>query len=269
MTDKKQIKILLDRIYQKVEQPLVFLDIESTGLDLMKDEILQIYLCRYDGKDFTEHNSMYNVSVPITEEAFGKHGFRNEDLVDYPMFGTDAQKIYDGFLTKENILCGFNSDRFDIPFLIEKLLQNKIGLATSIIKNKTIDVYKLYLQMYPNTLEAIYERESGESLTNSHSADADIGATIFILDKMIEKNSEIELVSSAEFLDAGRFFKVEDKKIKFAVGKHLDKDVLDMDIKESTGYLKWITKTDNISIHTRTIAKKLIEKIESSLLEDL
>lgn len=267
--DKKDVKILLSRIYNKVQEPLVFLDIESTGLDLIKDEILQIYLCRYDGKDFTEHNSMYSINGEITEEAFGKHGFRKEDLVGYPKFGEDAHKIYNDFLTKENILCGFNSDRFDVPFLIEKLLQSKIGLATSIIKNKTIDVYKLYLEMYPNTLEAIYEREAGEPLESAHSADADIAATILILDKLIEKNPDMNLVSDTEFLDAGKFFRIEDKQVLFAVGKHKDKNVLTMDIKESTGYLKWVSKNDGFSIHTRTIAKKLQEKIENSILEDL
>lgn len=264
--DVAATKVILARLYKKVQQPLMFFDIETSGLDLIEDEIIEFYACKYDGENFIEHNQKYSVDCTISEEATSKHGYTNEMLKDYPKFSTDIELIYDDYFTPDVVLCGFNSNKFDIPFTVEKMLQNKFVKGASIVKNKTIDVYKLYQELFPNTLEGIYERCTGEVMEHAHSADFDIYATITILDKIIEGKDDVEMVKSVDLLDAGGFFKMEDGTIKFAKGKHKDGEIFNMDMKQASGYLKWITKTESISVHTRKIAEKMIKKIEDSVL---
>ena len=257
-----EIKPILEKIHSMVNPPLTFVDIETTGLDNVKDDIIQIYLCKYDGKEFIEHNAYYCSDVQMSKEAYEKHGMTNEDLEQYPPFSEDAQMIYETYLNTGVVICGFNSNHFDIPFIIEKMIQCDITKATHIHNNKTIDVIKVYRELFPNTLGEIHKRLVGCDIENSHDAKNDIVGTIAILDKLIEHNPNVTLISESETLDIGGFFKREGNEIKFNKGKYRGMNVLKMDKKEVLGFLRWMTNNNNISVHSKMIANKLIEKIE-------
>ncbi len=266
---ESKVKNILVNLHAITKAPLTFFDIESTGLDKIKDDIIQLYLCKYDGKDFYESSSYYNTNKEITEEAFGKHGLTQKDLEEYPYFEEKAKEIFATYFTKGTILCGFNSDHFDIPFIIEKMLQSKIPAAVGILNNKRIDVMKIYRQLFPNTLEGIYERMIGEPLGNAHDAAADISATIQILDKCIATHGKYDLYSLNDSLDTDGFFKIDGNTIIFSKGKHKGQNVMTLDPKESLGYLKWVVGNAGFSIHTISIARKLIQKIEEKIISSI
>ena len=270
---KQEVRDILVKLYELTNAPLTFFDIESTGIDKIKDDIIQLYLCRYDGKEFYESSSYYNSNVPVREEAFEKHGISNEDLIGYPYFSECAKEIYQDYFSKGTILCGYCSNLFDIPFIIEKFLQAKIPGAVNILQNKRIDVYDIYKQLYPNTLEGVYQRvvtdKTGKKMGTAHDAKNDVVATIEILEHLVDTNGDYELLSKSECIDTDKFFRREGNDIFFAKGKLKDENILKMDSQEALGFLKWMIRTPSISIHSRTIANKLVEKIEASLISEL
>lgn len=259
-----KIKPILANIHDKFKKPIVFFDLETSGLDINKDEILQIYICKFNGDDFTENVSLFNINCEIRQEAFDKHKISKDDLVNYPYFSEKAQEIYDEYFTDtDSIICGYNSNKFDVPFIIEKFLQSNIIKAVSIVKNPKLDVYKIYKDMYKNTLEDVYERFTGETLLNSHSADTDIMATITILGNLIDNGKEHNFIDTEQMIDAGGFFKLEDSVVKFALGKYKDKSISEIDKNEVLGYLKWINSNSSFCTHTKIIATKISQKLQS------
>jgi len=263
---KSEVRNILVELHKITNAPLTFFDIESTGIDKITDDIIQLYVCKYDGIEFIESSSYYNSNVPVREEALEKHGITNESLIGYPYFSEIAKEIYDKYFSKGTILCGYCSNQFDIPFIIEKFLQAKIPNAINILQNRRIDVYEIYKQLYPNTLEGVYSRIVGGPMGDAHDAKNDVVATVEILHKLIQSKGEYELITTSDTIDTDKFFKRVDNQLLFAKGKHKDENILQMDTKESLGFLKWMTRTHSISIHSRTVANKLIEKIESSIL---
>lgn len=266
---KPEVREILETLHKITKSPLTFFDLETTGLDKMEDEIVQIYLCKYDGKDFIENSSYYNTNVEIRKEAFEKHGLTKDFLSTYPYFGESAKEIYSDYFSKGTILCGFNSNQFDVPFIIEKFLQAKIPTAINILQNKRIDAFALYRELFPNNLESIYKRLVGKTLDGAHDAKNDITATIEILGAILKINENCTLVTTAETIDTDGFFKRDGNDIFFAKGKQKGSNILKMDSKEALGFLGWMTRTKSISIHSRTIAIKLIEKIEKSLIPNI
>lgn len=265
----KEVKQILERLYASVNAPLTFFDIESTGLDKITDEIVQIYLCKYDGKDFIEHNSYYNTNVPIRKEAFEKHGLTKEFLADYPYFIEQANPLFEEYFPKGTVLCGYNSLSFDVPFIIEKFLQSKIPAAVSMLQNPQIDAIVIYRELFPNTLEGVFERLVGGEMGEAHEAKNDIVATIKIIGKLLDLKGDTDLIAENNTVDSDKFFRREGNEIFFAKGKLKDKNILTMDSKEALGFLRWMTNTPSISIHSRTIAKKLMEKIEKIITDKL
>jgi len=265
----EEVRDILIKLYKITKTPVTFFDIESTGIDKITDDIIELYLCKYDGNEFIESDSYYNTNVPVRAEALEKHGITNDSLIGYPYFSECAKDIYSEYFSKGTILCGYCSNNFDIPFIIEKFLQAKITSSVNILQNKRIDVYDIYRQLYPNTLEGVYDRVVGGPMGNAHEAKTDVIATIKILDKLISTKGDYELVTSSDTIDTDKFFSREGNSIFFAKGKLKGENVLKMDSKESLGFLRWMTRMDSISIHTRTVANKLIEKIESNLAANL
>ena len=206
---KKDVREILVKLYETTKAPITFFDIESTGIDKITDEIIELYVCKYDGKEFIENDSYYNTNVPVREEALEKHGITNESLVGYPYFSEKAKSIYENYFSKGTILCGYCSNRFDIPFIIEKFLQAKIPSSVNILQNKRIDVYDIYRQLYPNTLEGVHSRIVGGDMGTAHEAKSDVTATIEILDKLIDTKGEYELISSSDTIDTDNFFRRE------------------------------------------------------------
>jgi len=249
----------------QLTKPIVWLDLETTGLDLANDRIIEIAMIKILPNDNDGISYIRRINPegrPITEEAFGKHGIKLEDLVLCPTFNQLAKDIY-GFI-KDCDLGGYNCKRFDIPILIEEFLRS--GININIKDFKIIDVYKILSKAEPRTLEGTYKRFLGENLEGAHNANADIEATIKIFEKM---ESIYELPNSAIELDRYAFEedgsidlenklkKKKDGNIVFNFGKYKDKTIQEV-FKIDKDYYTWIINKSDMTLYTKSIFKNIL-----------
>lgn len=165
----EDIKINLDR-------DLVFFDLETTGLNVIRDRIIQIALVKVhkNGKPDEELSMLINPGIPIAEEAMKVHGITPKDLANKPTFAQVAQKIWD-FIGNAD-LGGYNSNRFDVPMLMEEFA--RVGMEFDISKRRLIDAQRIFYKMEPRTLVAAYRLYCQKELADAHDALADVRATL-------------------------------------------------------------------------------------------
>jgi DNA polymerase III subunit epsilon len=172
-----------------LRNPVVFLDLETTGIDIVKDRIVEIALLkvRPDGVE-EEMIRRVNPEMPISEEATQIHGIANEDVANEPTFKEVAKNLAK-FLEGCD-LAGFNSNRFDIPLLAEEFLRADIDIDLK--KRKFIDVQAIFHKMEKRTLEAAYKFYCDKPLANAHNALADTRATYEVLKAQLDVYKEVE-----------------------------------------------------------------------------
>jgi len=253
------IEKTLKAVYDKLENPVIFFDCETTGLDTTQDDIIQLYACQYDENGFTENEMYFNTKRTISEGALEKHKITSEFLKDFPYLDADQAEIVWDLFKGDAIVCGYNHKNFDIPILIENLLRAGNRECVSLLKRPLVDVYKEYVKANTNELEVVFRRITGENMENAHNAVDDIYATSRILEELM-KTSDI-IPESSNQLDLSGFFVNEGNGLAFAKGKHKGKIIKDMNQHEATGYLDWISKNEGISKHTRLISQKLRAKL--------
>jgi len=248
----------------KLERPLIFFDVETTGLDLANDRIIEIAMIKIspddlDGVSYT--NRINPEGHPIHPEAFSKHGISAEDLQLSPTFKELSQEIYE--FMKDCDLGGYNCKRFDIPILIEEFL--RAGIPVSIKTFKIIDVYQILTKAEPRTLEGAYQRFLGKTLEGAHAAEADIIATMEILNEM-EKVFELPGTVNAmhdfafggdETIDLENKLKLIDGKILFNFGKHKGKTIQEVHMIDS-GYYDWIINKSDMTRYTKSIFRNVL-----------
>jgi len=249
----------------KLERPIVFFDVETTGLDLANDRIIEIGMIKIseqnpDGEAFTRRINPQG--RPIDPGAFSKHGISAEDLAICPTFEQLAPEIYE--FMKDCDLGGYNCKRFDIPILIEEFL--RAGIPISIKTFKIIDVYKLLMKAEPRTLEGTYKRFFGKPLEGAHGAEADIIATIDILEEM---QKVYELPDTVNELHDYTFAEddsidLENKLIRvnnqilFNFGKHKGKTIQEVNVIDS-GYYDWIVNKSDMTRYTKSIFRNVVD----------
>ena len=176
-----------------LQKPLVIFDLETTGLDLVKDRIIQIsYIKVYpDGKE-TRGNEIINPEKPISADITALTGFSNEDVKDKPTFKNIASKLNEEF--KGCDFAGFNSNHFDIPLLAEEFL--RAGIDFDFSKCRLIDIQTIFHKMERRNLAAAYKFYCGRKMEDdfeAHRADQDTEATYRVLLGQLEKyNPETE-----------------------------------------------------------------------------
>ena len=155
---------------------LVFFDVETTGLNVLRDRILQIALIKYpkNGGEPKELSMLINPSIPIALDAMAIHGITPKDLANKPTFGQVAQQIYD-FIGNAD-LGGYNAARFDIPMLMEEFA--RVGLELDVTKRRIIDAQRIFYKMEPRTLKAALRFYCQKELEDAHDALADVRATV-------------------------------------------------------------------------------------------
>ncbi|MFA5153261.1 MAG: exonuclease domain-containing protein [Clostridia bacterium] len=251
----------------KLERPIVFIDLETTGLDLAKDRIIEISMIKLfsDNTTINYYKRINPKGKEIAEEAFEKHGIKLEDLVLCPTFRQVSQEIYD--FIKDCDLGGYNCKRFDIPILIEEFL--RVNLHLNIKSFKIIDVYKIYNKAEPRTLEGTYKRFFGESFEGAHSAEADITATIKILNKLEEIYKIPETVSELDKyaleddgLDLENKIKKKGDKILFNFGKYKDKTIQEV-YETDPRYYSWIINTSDMTVQSKNLFRNIVKYIEN------
>jgi len=261
-----------------LKKPIVFFDIETTGLDVGKSKIVEISMLKItaDNKKQT-YTQRINPVEQISQEAYSVHGISNEDVKLCPTF-TEVAKDVLAFIGNAD-LAGYNILHFDLPLLAEEFLRANIVL--DVAKRNTIDVKNIFFKMEPRTLSAAYGFYCNKNLDNAHSAEADTLATYEILLAQIEKykdtpfeendektypvvndvNSLSKFSVQKRFVDlAGHIVLNDDDIPVFNFGKHKRKSVVDV-IKKEPQYYDWIMKSDFPEYTKRMLNKIVMENI--------
>ncbi len=240
----------------KLKRPIVFFDIEATGLDTKIDQIIEISMIKlHPSGDKEVKTKRFLPYVAISKGAQEVHGISMEDLIHCKPFKTYAKDILN-FISGCDI-AGFNSNRFDIPMLYNEF--SRAGINWNWKNHKLIDVGNLYKIENPRTLEAAYKEYTGKELEDAHSAEADVEATIAVFENMVKEGTieEVALKSNydKEIVDInGFFYKDEEGVIRFNFGTYRDEP-----IEDNLEYLDWMYNKD-FPADTTKIAEEYLLK---------
>ena len=232
-----------------LKRPICFFDLETTGINITKDRIVEISILKIFPNGNKESKTwLVNPMIPIPPETTAVHGITNEKVKAAPTFKQISKKIFE--MIKDSNLAGFNSDRFDIPLLAEEMLRCEIDINFK--KYPSIDIQNIYHKMERRNLSSAYKFYCNKILENSHSAEADTMATYEVLKAQISKYTELEndmdkisdfSTRRKSFDYAGFILKNENDEPIFGFGKHKGKKVHDILIKEP-GYVGWVLNAD-------------------------
>ncbi len=265
-----------------LDRDIVFFDIESTGLNVIQDRIIQIALIKYfkDGRSPEELALLVNPGIPISAEAMSVHGITPDDIRDQPKFGAVAKQIYD-FIGDAD-LSGYNSDRFDLPMLTEELYRHGFDLKPE--ERRSIDVQKIFYKMEPRTLKAAYKVFCGKELVDAHDALADVRATVEVLAGQLKKYEGVDYVDGDGFVTKApikndmealhsflsdysivdytqRLRRDAKGDIIFNFGKYNKQRVADV-FRRDQNYYHWIMQKD-FSAQVKKIVKSIMDGIKS------
>jgi len=232
-----------------LNKPICFFDLETTGINISKDRIVEISILKIhpDGKE-ESLTKLVNPTIPIPPEVTAVHGISDKDVADAPTFKTIAKEVNQ--FIKNADLGGFNSNRFDIPLLAEEMLRAEVDFD---MKNRVaIDVQTIFHKMEQRTLSAAYKFYCDKNLDDAHSAEADTKATYEVLKAQLAKYEDLENDTKflAEFSSRKKMadfagFLVFNKKGEecFSFGKHKGKRVVDV-LEQEPGYFGWLLNAD-------------------------
>lgn len=254
----------------KLTRPLIVFDIESTGLNIGRDQIIEISLikCFPDGSHeertirikptaSTETRPLNGISA----EAYAVHGISDEDLKDCPTFAEAADELLE--YIGDSDIAGFNSNKFDIPLLAEEFL--RIGKKLDMRNRYLIDVQQIFHKMEPRNLAAAYKFYCHKNIENAHSANADAMATLEVLEAQIERYKDVEyedrdekkycpitpyvkdldnFTRSNRNVDFAAHIVLNDKDVEvFNFGKHKGQSVKEV-FKVEPAFYSWMMRAD-------------------------
>ena len=233
----------------KLHKPLCVFDLETTGVQVAKDRIVEISILKVNPDASRESKTwLVNPGMPIPPETSAIHGITDEKVKDAPTFKEIASKVMD--LIAGSDLGGFNSNRFDVPLLAEELL--RAGFDFDLSKFKLVDAQTIFHKMEPRNLTAAYQFYCNKELVNAHSAEADVLATFEVLDAQVGHYDDLpndiaslsEISSHNKFADLAGFiaFDKEDKET-FTFGKYKGQRVKEV-FQKDLGYYGWIQNAD-------------------------
>lgn len=260
-------------------RPLVFFDLETTGLNVGKDHIVEISLIKVmpDGEEI-ERTELINPGVPIPEECSAIHGIYDQDVADKPTFEQLADDLL-AFIGDAD-LAGFNSNKFDEPLLLEEFL--RIGKSLDLRNRHLIDVQNIFHKMEPRNLIAAYKFYCGEDLTEAHHASADTRATYEVFKAQLEKYEDVEyidprthakskpIVGNVKALGtfsrdthnvdmAGHIVWDKNQNAVFNFGKHKNVSVKEVFMKEPA-YYDWMMKAD-FPLYTKEVITQFYHEV--------
>ncbi|MDD7657993.1 MAG: 3'-5' exonuclease [Bacteroidaceae bacterium] len=245
-----------------LKRPIIFFDLETTGLDIAKDRIVELCYIRVEPNGNEEARSMrINPEMHIPEVASSVHGITDDDVKDCPTFADVAPQLAATFEGCD--LAGFNSNRFDLPLLAEEFM--KAGVNIDLSHVQAIDVQNIYHKLEKRTLAAAYKFYCGRDLENAHSALADTQATYEVLQAQLDHYPN-DLQNDVDFLAefsrmnrnidfAGRFVYDESGKELINFGKYKGKAIKDV-LSRDPGYYSWIMQGD-FTLNTKQVLTKL------------
>lgn len=258
----------------KLKKPLAFFDLETTGVNIATDKIVEIAILKImpNGEELV-YEKRVNPGMPIPLASSLFHGIYDEDVKDLPNFKALAKEVAD--FIGDSDLAGYNSNKFDVPMLMEEFLA--AGIDFSLEGRSFVDVQNIFHQMEQRTLKAAYKFYCGANLDNAHNAEADVRATYEVLKAQLTKyegvafedkhgavsypvvndvealHSFTNLSKPADF--AGRLVYDEDGDVTINFGKHKGKKLVDVfDVEPS--YYAWMQNGD-FPLYT----KKILENV--------
>lgn len=233
----------------KLSKPLAFFDLETTGLNIATDRIVEISIVKImPNGDKEIKTKLINPTIPIPKEVSLVHGITDNDVEDKATFKEVAHELHQ-FIDGCD-LAGYNSNKFDIPLLAEEFLRAEIDF--DVTKRNLIDVQNIFHKMERRTLSAAYKFYCGKELTDAHSAEADTTATYEILEAQIEKYEELkgepkflgefsQMTKNVDLL--GRIVYNKQGIEVFNFGKHKGKPVVEI-LEKEPGYYSWMMNGD-------------------------
>ena len=244
-----------------LKRPLVFFDLETTGVDTAKDRIVEISMVKVmpDGEEIVR-TRLINPQMHIPEDATAIHGITDEDVKDQPTFAQIAKSLYK--FIEGCDFGGFNSNRFDLPMLVEEFL--RAGVDVDFKSRKFIDVQNIFHKMEQRTLVAAYKFYCDKDLTDAHSAEADTRATYEVLKAQLDRYTELQndVAALAEFSArgetadyAGRIGFNEKGEEVFNFGKYKGVKVSEVFQREPS-YYDWMMKGD-FPLYTKKVITEI------------
>jgi DNA polymerase III subunit epsilon len=248
----------------QLSRPIAFIDLETTGVTISTDRIVELAIVKImpDGTRIAKRR-LINPQMPIPQVTSDIHGITDEMVKDAPTFKQLSNEIKQ-FL--ENCdLGGYNSNRFDIPLLMEEFLRAEVDV--DLRTRRMVDVQHIFYSMQPRTLSAAYEFFCHKELVDAHSAEADINATIEVLEAQLGKyeklgttvDSILNCIGEEKIIDYARRFAYNDKGEEvFNFGKYKSMTTENV-FKKDPQYYDWMMKGD-FPMHTKKIATELFNR---------
>ena len=232
-----------------LKKPIIFFDLETTGTNVTHDRIVEFSYIKVtpDGKEEKKTRRL-NPGIKIPAEATAIHHITDDDVKDCPTFkmvAKDLIRIFEGC-----DIAGFNSNKFDVPMLMEEFL--RCGLKFDVSNRRFIDVQTIFHKMEQRTLVAAYKFYCGKDLEGAHSALADTQATYEVLMGQLDRYPQLQndMDYLAEFSTqnrnvdlAGRIIKNEQGDPVFHFGKYKGQRVKDV-LQSDPGYYAWMLQGD-------------------------
>lgn len=251
----------------QLAKPIAFIDLETTGVNLACDRIIEIAIVKImpDRSQQIKHK-LLNPTIPIPKGASDIHGITDEMVHSAPTFKDVANELKQ-FIDNAD-LSGYNSNRFDIPLLMEEFL--RVGLEIDMTDRKMVDVQQIFHMMERRTLSAAYQFYCNKTLEGAHSAEADASATWEILEAQLERynnlgttvKSILEFTGEEKYVDFARRFVMDNDVEVFNFGKHKGKPVTEV-LRLEPQYYDWMMRGD-FPLHTK---QKLTEIFNRTLLK--
>lgn len=252
----------------QLTRPLALIDLETTGINVATDRIVEIYILKVmpDGSLHNKHKFI-NPGMPIPKASSDIHGITDDKVKDAPTFKEVANELKQ-FMDKADI-GGFNSNRFDVPLLVEEFLRS--GLELEMDGRRMVDIQQIFHTMEKRTLAAAYKFYCQKELIDAHSAAADVGATWEVLQAQVKHyeqlgntvESILNFIGEEKVVDfARRMVFNENGEEVFNFGKHKGKTVVEV-LQTERQYYDWIMKGD-FPLDTK---QKLTEILNRSLLK--
>lgn len=251
----------------KLTKPLAFIDLEATGTNLGTDRIVEIAIVKIlpDGTKSVKRK-LINPEIPIPQFAIDIHGITNDMVKDAPAFrqvANEFKQVLDGC-----DIAGYNSNRFDIPLLVEEFLRAQVEFDMK--GRKLVDVQKIFHQMEQRTLSAAYKFYCSKNLEGAHGAEVDASATHEVLVAQLEKypslgctvESILKATGEDVIVDFARRFTMENGVEVFNFGKFKGKPIAEV-LRAEPQYYDWMMKGD-FTQHTK---QKLTEIYTRAMLK--
>jgi DNA polymerase-3 subunit epsilon len=243
-----------------LKRPIIFFDLETTGVDVSTDRIVEIACIKIDVDGTkTEKHSLINPTIPIPKEASDIHGITDDKVQDKPKFIELSKSLYAFFYGCD--IAGFNSDNFDIPLLVQEF--SRCNIVFGDWELNTVDVYRIEKLLRPSKLSDVYKRYTGKELEDAHTALADVNATLEILFHQYDGKEEITPEQMEDFYRlkkrydlCNKLYLDENGNVCWTFGKNLNKP-----IQNDMKYVDWVLQQNTFSNETKAKINEYLKSL--------